>query len=192
MERETPGDFAEWLAAVAAAGIDVACLRLPAPPPGFPLDRARVLVRGAQALGIAVLLEDKLELALELGADGLHVFDPAAPLGELRRALGPERSLGAACGVSRHLAIEAAEREVDYVSFAGPDDVLFEIVGWWADMMTPPVVAEGVRDPVEAAALAEAGADFVAPEFDMPRDARDLAPLLAFAAALGGGIRAEA
>ena len=99
----------------------------------------------------------------------------------MRRALGPERSLGAACGLSRHAAIEAGEAEVDYVSFAGTEAGLLEIIGWWAEVMTPPVVAEGVSTPDAAAALADAGADFVAPELAMPRDARDLAPLLAFA-----------
>jgi thiamine-phosphate pyrophosphorylase len=152
----------------------------------------RSLIRGAQSLGIAVLLEDELDLALELAADGLHASDAEAPLAELRRALGPERSLGAACGLSRHLAIEAAEAEVDYVSFAGEAGALLEIVGWWAEVMTPPVVAEGATTPAEAAALAEAGADFVALAFELPKDARDLASPLAFATALGDGIRAEA
>lgn len=174
------------------AHADIACLRLAPPPAAVPADALRSLVRSAQSLGIAVLVEDQLELALKLGADGLHALDPGAPLAELRRALGSERSLGASCGVSRHLAIEAAEHDVDYVSFAGPGEALVEIVAWWAEMMTPPVVAEGVREPVEAAALAEAGAEFLAPELDMPRDARDLAPLLGFAAALGSGTRAEA
>lgn len=149
-------------------------------------------MRSAQGLGIAVLIEDQIELAIAVGADGLHVIDPEAPLAGLRRALGPERSLGAACGLSRHAAIEAGEAGVDYVSFAGTEAALLEITGWWAEVMTPPVVAEGLRTPGEAAALADAGADFVAPELAMPRDARDFAPLLAFAAALGGGIRAEA
>jgi len=164
---------------VAAAQIDVACLRLPAPPPEFPLDRARVLVRAAQALGIAVLIEDDLDVARKLGADGLHANDPELPIEALRAALGSERSLGASCGLSRHLALEAAEAGADYVSFEadGDDEALIEIVSWWAEVMTPPVVAEGVAGPDEAAAFARAGADFIAPAWTAPGDPRDLSAM---------------
>ena len=165
----------------------MACLRLLPPPSAFPLDRLRALVRRAQAAGIAVLIEDELDLALKLNADGLHANMAELPIAELRRALGPERSLGATADLSRHAALELAEAGADYVSFdgEGDDDALIEIVGWWAEVMTPPVVAEGFGSREAAVELARLGADFLALPVELPQDPRDHSALREIWLALG-------
>jgi thiamine monophosphate synthase len=73
------------------------------------------------------------------------------------------------------------------VSFEGEndDEALLEVVAWWADVMTPPVVAEGFRGIEAAVALAEAGADFLALPVALPADARDHAVLRELSLALG-------
>jgi hypothetical protein len=41
---------------------------------------------------------------------------------------------------------------------------LLEVAGWWAALMTVPCVAESVAGVEQAAALADAGAEFISPE----------------------------
>jgi thiamine-phosphate pyrophosphorylase len=61
-----------------------------------------------------------------------------------------------------HDAIGASEAGADYVAFAGPDDVLEELLAWWQETMTPPCVAVVAGDLEGAIRLARTGADFLA------------------------------
>jgi len=144
-----PADFAQTLAAVLAVG-DVACLRL-TPGPDI-----RPLIAMAQARGSAVLLDGRPDLVASLGADGVHLGDPAA-YDPARHLLGSAASIGVYCDSSRHLAMEASEAGADYVAFA-PD---LELVAWWAELMVVPVVAELGDDLDRAGDFIAAGADFI-------------------------------
>lgn len=139
---------------------------------GTLLETAAPIIRAGQAAGLAVLLENRgglveSDLVEASGCDGLHVDAEAdgKAFASLRRRLGEGRILGAGCGASRHAAMLAGEAGADYVAFGGleagsaADPAL---VAWWADCMTPPVVALGAGTPEEVAALAAAGADFIA------------------------------
>jgi thiamine-phosphate pyrophosphorylase len=125
----------------------------------------------AQAYGVAVILNDRPDLARELGCDGVHVGADDAPYEEARRIVGRDAIVGVTCKNSRHLAMEAAEAGADYVAFGAffstrtkenttPADI--EIVRWWAELMQTPCVAIGGITPDNAAPLVEAGADFLA------------------------------
>ncbi len=146
-----PADFATTLAAVLAAS-NVACLRL------IPGPDIQPLIAMAQAHGSAVLLDSRPDLVASLGADGVHLGDPAA-YDEARRLLGTETSIGVSCASSRHLAIEASEAGADYVAFA-PD---LGLVGWWAELMVVPVVVELGDNLDQAADFIAAGPDFICP-----------------------------
>ena len=165
-------------AALAAA--DIACVLLL--DGGLDADalRAAIEVLGplAQAREVAVLLEDRAELAAATGCDGVHLSDPeavAAARGRLGAAaiVGVGVGVGAAGGDPRHDAITAAERGADYVAFGapgpepGPADA--ELLGWWQEIMALPCVAFGAATPEDVARLATAGADFVGatPEQDL-------------------------
>lgn len=128
---------------------------------------AAPLVAAAQALDIAVLLEDRPELLAASGADGLHVTvtDGKSPVKALRKRFGDGVILGAGCGNSRHLAMTAGEEGADYLGFGdleGDASADPEIIAWWEAMMTPPQVAFGAKTPAEAKTLAAAGPDFLA------------------------------
>ena len=73
--------------------------------------------------------------------------------------------------ISRHLAIEAAERGADYVAFgaffptATKDPKAradLEILEWWSSMTTVPCVAIGGITVENCGELVRAGADFLA------------------------------
>ena len=69
-----------------------------------------------QAHGAAFILNDRPDLAAELGCDGVHVGQEDASYAEARAAC-PDGIVGVTCHDSRHLAMEAAEAGADYVAF---------------------------------------------------------------------------
>jgi thiamine-phosphate pyrophosphorylase len=130
-----------------------------------------VLMPIAQAREVAVILNDRPDLAAKLGCDGVHVGQDDMPYAEARRLVGKDRMVGVTCHDSRHLAMEAAEAGADYVAFGAffptttkeakghPDP---EILTIWQETMETPCVAIGGIKVENAASLARAGADFLA------------------------------
>ena len=120
---------------------------------------------------VAFLVNDRPDLALKSGADGVHVGQEDASYAEARRLLGADKIVGVTCRASRNLAMEAAEAGADYVAFgaffstetkdaktrADP-----EILRWWSEIVTVPCVAIGGITVENCAPLVAAGADFLA------------------------------
>jgi thiamine-phosphate pyrophosphorylase len=125
----------------------------------------------AQSRGLAVILNDRPDLAARLDCDGVHIGQDDAPYAEARRIVGRDRMVGVTCHDSRHLAMEAAEAGADYVAFGAffptttkeaighPEP---EILSIWQETMETPCVAIGGIKVENAALLAAAGADFLA------------------------------
>ena len=125
----------------------------------------------AQARGVAVILNDRPDLAVKLGCDGVHVGQQDASYDEARRAVGRGRMVGVTCHDSRHLAMEAAEAGADYVAFGAFFDTDtkaaihradLDLLSTWQETMQTPCVAIGGITVATAERLAEAGADFLA------------------------------
>jgi thiamine-phosphate pyrophosphorylase len=111
-------DLASFLAACIRGGVDVVQLREKALEARALLERALVARQVCQDHGVPFLLNDRPDLALEVGADGVHVGQDDAPPQLARRILGTE----AIVGLSTHRPTEldaSLEEPVDYVS-AGP------------------------------------------------------------------------
>ena len=123
-----------------------------------------------QANGAAFILNDRPDLAAELGCDGVHIGQEDTSYEEARAAL-PEGIVGVTCHDSRHLAIEAGEAGADYVAFGAffptqtkepKSQADIELLRWWSDVMVVPCVAIGGVTVANASVLIEAGADFLA------------------------------
>ncbi len=121
--------------------------------------------------GVALILNDRPDLAAELNCDGVHIGQGDGPFREARRLVGPDRIVGVTCHDSRHLAMEAAEAGADYVAFGAffatatkdaPTRAEPEILSIWQESMLIPCVAIGGITVDTAADLATAGADFIA------------------------------
>jgi thiamine-phosphate pyrophosphorylase len=132
---------------------------------------AEVLLPIAQNREVAVIMNDRPDLAVRTGCDGVHVGQGDAPYAEARRAVGPDRMVGVTCHDSRHLAMEAAEAGADYVAFGAffPSETKQaetradpEILSIWQETMQTPCVAIGGITHENARLLAAAGADFLA------------------------------
>jgi len=123
-----------------------------------------------QAHGTAFILNDRPDLAAELGCDGVHVGQEDASYREARAAL-PNGIVGVTCHDSRHLAMEAADAGADYIAFGAffptktkeaKTSADIDLLSWWSEIMVVPVVAIGGITIANAPPLIEAGADFLA------------------------------
>jgi thiamine-phosphate pyrophosphorylase len=164
--------FADRLDEALAAG-DAAALQIRLKPADDAtiLAAVEVLAPVARAHGVAVILNDRPDLAARSGCDGVHIGQSDASLAEARRTMGAEAMIGVTCHDSRELAMDAAEAGADYVAFGAffptttketlhrPDP---EILTIWQETVEVPCVAIGGITPENAGDLARAGADFVA------------------------------
>ncbi len=167
-----PVAFGERLKMALDAG-DVACLQIRLKEAGDDEIRRATehLLPIAQARDVAVLINDRPDLAAETGADGCHVGQEDTPYAEARRIVGADAIVGVTCKNSRHWAMEAGEAGADYVAFGAfhasgtkPPKVRAtpDILLWWSQVMTPPCVAIGGITVENCPPLIEAGADFLA------------------------------
>lgn len=83
------------------------------------LRRAQVaeLLRVCRGHGARLIVNDDLALALELGADGVHLGREDGDLAAARRALGGGRLLGVSCYADLESAAAAAAAGADYLAF---------------------------------------------------------------------------
>ena len=167
-----PTAFAEGLAAALDVG-DVACVQLRMKDAEDDAIRRAidVLLPVAGGRDVAFILNDRPDLAAEMGCDGTHVGQDDTPYQEARRLLGPDAIVGVTCHDSRHLAIAAADQGADYVAFGAfyptnTKDAKFcapvEILSDWSAVTIVPCVAIGGITAENCAPLVRAGADFLA------------------------------
>ena len=188
-----PADLVPRLSAILDA-VPVACVRLALAPEA---DEAawtgavNHLLPVCHAADVPLVVTDHYRLVAPLGLDGVHLAGSRTPIRDVRKALGPDRIVGAFAGTSRHQGMILAEAGADYVSF-GPvraDDALGddgraddELFTWWAEMIETPCVAEGGVTLEDARRLAPI-ADFVVPGAAVWGE-DEIASLRAFAEAL--------
>jgi len=167
-----PVPFADDLSAALDGG-DVACvqLRLKDVDDDAVRRATEVLLPIAQAREVALIINDRPDLAAETGADGVHVGQQDADYETARAAVGADGIVGVTCHDSRDLAMSAGERGANYVAFGAffPTATKeprtradLEILEWWSGLFVVPCVAIGGINIDNCGALVRAGADFVA------------------------------
>lgn len=130
------------------------------------LAEARPLKNFLQQVGIPFIVNNNPELALELGADGLHIGQRDTPVAEARRRLGKGKILG--LSVSNEEQMRAVNPAlVDYVGCGPVFPTISKLnappalgVGEWARLaaLSPvPVVAIGGLDAERARVLRATG-----------------------------------
>lgn len=85
--------------------------------PGERTDQAAAVVALCRAAGVPVVINDDVALALEVGADGVHLGRDDGEIAAARRRLGPGRRLGASCYDDIDLARAAVAAGADSVAF---------------------------------------------------------------------------
>jgi thiamine-phosphate pyrophosphorylase len=111
-------DLADFVSACIAGGVDVVQLREKQLEARQLLARAALVGDVCRAHGVPFVLNDRPDLALEAGADGVHVGQDDAPVALARRILGADALVGLSTHGPDDLTAAASE-DVTYIS-AGP------------------------------------------------------------------------
>jgi len=162
----------------ALSGGDVACVQLrlknkdeTSVADDLVLKTAEAFLEVLGEFNVDLIINDRADLAKQVGAQGVHLGQSDTPLIEARALLGDEASIGITCHDSRHLALTAGEEGADYVAFGAffptqtkavhhnPEP---ELLTWWQEVTTVPCVAIGGITAVNCGKLVCAGADFLA------------------------------
>jgi thiamine-phosphate pyrophosphorylase len=135
------------------------------------LKTAKRLAPICQERDVAFIVNDRPDIAVKSGADGVHVGQKDVTYNEARRIMGADRIVGVTCHNSKHLSMEAAERGADYVAFGAmfptstkevEHQADTEILEWWSGLFEVPCVAIGGITVENCKPVIEAGADFIA------------------------------
>jgi thiamine-phosphate pyrophosphorylase len=102
--RQSPLATAE---AVLRGGCAVLQLRAKQLTDGDFLDLARAIVRACRTAGVPFVVNDRVGLVRELGADGVHVGQTDMPIEEVRARVGPDVWIG----LSTHSLAQAKDAE---------------------------------------------------------------------------------
>jgi thiamine-phosphate pyrophosphorylase len=176
-------------------GVDVVQLREKGASDAELVRAGRELRATCDEHGALLVVNDRADLALQCGADGVHVGQEDEPVGAVRRLVGPDVLIG----VSTHSPeqIASAERAAaDYLGVGpvyatatkpGVEPVGIELVRHAASHATKPWFAIGGIDAERAPAVAAAGAERLA----VVRAIRDAADPRTAAAALREAIDRE-
>lgn len=138
--------------------------------PSQRLEHAIVLAALCEKFGATFIVNDHLDLALEVDADGVHLGGDDGDLRAARKKLGQNKLLGASCYNRLELAQAAKEAGADHIAFGSmyassskpsavraPLDLFAQ-----ARPLGLPMVAIGGITTDNAQPLVEAGADAVA------------------------------
>jgi thiamine-phosphate pyrophosphorylase len=164
-------DLLATLQAALAGGVTVVQLRDKQAPRALFLEQARRIQALLQPTDVPLIINDRVDVALEIGADGVHVGQDDMAAAEARRLLGPRAIIG--LSVSRPDELAAADPAlVNYIGLGPvfPTDTKLNTppplgiggVRALRRRLKLPVVAIGGIGANNAAPLIVAGADGVA------------------------------
>lgn len=133
--------------------------------------QATALLPICRARGVPFVVNDDVDLAIEIGADGAHLGRGDGDLAVARHRLGSGRMLGASCYADIEAAIAAVDAGADYVAFGAAFATAIKphapraTSALYAEArarLDVPIVAIGGITPENAASVVAAGADAVA------------------------------
>lgn len=132
--------------------------------------QAEQLRRLTDEFGVPLLINDHIDLARSVGADGVHLGGDDAPIESARATLGDRAMIGASCYADPARAHAAVRRGADYIAFGafassntkpGAARASPALLTAAANLGVPRVAIGGV-DAVVAPALVAAGAELLA------------------------------
>jgi thiamine-phosphate pyrophosphorylase len=136
-----------------------------------PLQEARLLLTECKAFQVPLIINDDVELALAMGADGVHLGKDDGSIFEARKRLGGQALIGVSCYDSLERAVDAQAQGASYVAFGRffpsankPDAPCAQLETLTAAKqgLHLPIVAIGGITPENGLSLIKAGADVLA------------------------------
>jgi len=170
-DASRPGELLPRVAAALQGGARILQYRDKGPDRARRRANAEALKKQCQIYGALLIINDDVELAGEVGADGVHIGRDDGDIGHARRKLGHEAIIGISCYNQLPLAIQAQAAGADYVAFGRffpsltkPQAVQAhpELLSEARRALRVPVVAIGGITPENGASLIQAGADMLA------------------------------
>jgi thiamine-phosphate pyrophosphorylase len=135
------------------------------------LQQATALMRLCREFAVPLIINDSLDVALEIDADGVHLGAQDCLISNAKNKLGAEKIIGASCYDDLQCALEAETAGADYVALGSffastvkPHAVRapLKLLRDAKERLRVPVVAVGGIDLHNAGLLVTAGADAVA------------------------------
>jgi thiamine-phosphate pyrophosphorylase len=160
----------EFLAGALAGGVDLIQLRMKDASDEEIVAAGRRFAAAAADHGALFILNDRPDLVVAIGADGVHVGQDDASAADARAIVGPERIVGLSTH-SRSQVDAATGAGVDYIGVGpvhetptkpGRPAVGLELVRYAAAHATVPFFAIGGISPANVRAVREAGATRIA------------------------------
>jgi len=133
--------------------------------------QARALRTLTLEFGVTFIVNDDAQLAVAVGADGVHLGATDGDVKSARAVLGHDKLLGVSCYNRLQLAREAVLAGADYVAFGAfyvstvkPEAVVatLDLLRNARSELSVPIVAIGGINAANGASLVEAGADALA------------------------------
>jgi thiamine-phosphate pyrophosphorylase len=162
---------ADEIEALAAGGATLIQLRDKDASPRELYDSALAALQVARRLGVLLIINDRVDVAIAVGADGVHLGQDDLPPERVRTLMGPDRLIG----FSTHTLEQALAADVlpiDYIAIGPvfrtstkekPDPVVdLEVLGEIKRCVSKPLVAIGGITLERARLMIDAGADSVA------------------------------
>jgi thiamine-phosphate pyrophosphorylase len=170
-EESDTAALADKLSQALEAGVRLVQYRNKLGTPGVRLQQADALLRLCRRAGASFIVNDDLQLAHALNADGVHLGRDDPQLASARALLGPGKLIGASCYNSIELALSARKGGADYVAFGaafasgtkpGAVQAPLSIYAEAKTALDVPVVAIGGITPQNLPKLLDVGVDALA------------------------------
>ncbi|MGA7431729.1 MAG: thiamine phosphate synthase [Xanthobacteraceae bacterium] len=136
-ERANGRDLAELARLCAQGGATLVQLRDKHGDTGAMVEKARAIKQALAPFGAAFVVNDRVDVALAAGADGVHIGPEDMAVADARRLLGPHAIIG--LSIKSVAEAEAAPIElIDYVGSGGVYTTLSK------EQKTPPIGPQGL------------------------------------------------
>jgi len=165
----TPGQLAQAVQAALRGGAKVIQYRAKSSPDR--LAEAQAVLAECRAFSVPLIINDDMELALAIKADGVHLGRDDGSIQDARQRLGPEAIIGVSCYDSVERALEAEALGAGYAAFGrffpsaskpnAPCAHLQTLIEAKRKLSIPLVAIGGIT-PDNGRTLLEAGADMLA------------------------------
>lgn len=138
---------------------------------GLRKEQAGLLLQLCRKHEIPLIINDDIDLALEIDADGVHVGRDDSTVSDARKFLQQDKIVGASCYNNLDLAIEAEKQGADYVAFGAffpsvtkPEatPVSISLINHARQILTIPVVGIGGIQLNNAVMVIHNGCDAIA------------------------------
>lgn len=154
-----------------AGGVQVLQYRNKIADPDLQIKQARALRKLADEFGVTFIVNDDVQLAALVDADGVHLGATDGDIKAARTLIGPGKLIGVSCYNRLSLAQSAVRAGADYVAFGAfyastvkPDAAVatLALLREARAEISVPIVAIGGISADNGAALVQAGADALA------------------------------